>query len=73
MFVYVERERASTSEGGAERESQADSILCMEPDVGLDCTNHEIMTRAEIKSWTLNQLNHPGAPEYCILNGTWTR
>ena len=30
--------------------------------------NHEIMTRAEIKSQTRNQLSHPGAPEEGISN-----
>ena len=30
--------------------------------MGLDPTNCENMTRAEIKSWTLNQQSHPGAP-----------
>ena len=34
----------------------------MEPNVGFDPTNHEIVTRAEIKSRTLNRLGHPGAP-----------
>ena len=51
------------AEGGAkeeaERESQADSVLSMEPALGL----HPV-TQAEIKSWMLNQLSHPGAP--CI-------
>ena len=53
----VERER----EGGRERESQAGSVLSArsELDVGLELTNREIMTWAEIKSLTLNQLNHP--------------
>ena len=33
------------------------------PNAGLKPTNHEIMTRDEIKSQKLNQLSHPGAPE----------
>ena len=33
-----------------------------EPDLGLELTNCEIMTLAEIKSQMLNGLNHPGAP-----------
>ena len=37
-------------------------IVRAEPDAGLDLMNYEIMTWAEIKSWTLNQLSHPGAP-----------
>ena len=28
----------------------------------LDHTTHKIVTSVEIKSWTLNQLSHPGAP-----------
>ena len=47
---------------GREREKgeRIPSRLCTvsaEPDVGLDPTNHEIMTRAEIKSQTLNQVS----------------
>ena len=30
---------------------------------GLDLTNHEIMTRAKIKSQTFNRLSHPDVPE----------
>ena len=43
---------------GAEREEERIpsrlSGVIMEPDVGLELTNHEIMTRTEIKSQTLN-------------------
>ena len=70
MFIYLflrERKRESTNRVGAEREgereSQADSE---EPDVGLELTNSGIMTWAEIKSWTLNQLRHPGAPQIIL-------
>ena len=55
-----------TSGGGAER--GRDRILSSlhavstEPDVGLELTNREIMTPAEIKRQTLNRLHHPGAP-----------
>ena len=38
-----------------------------EPDVGLQLMNLEIMTQAEIKSWTLNQLSYPGALENCYF------
>ena len=31
----------------------------VKPDVGLNLTNCEIMTRAEIKRWTLTRLSHP--------------
>ena len=42
-----------------ERDSQVDSVLSVEPDLGLD-HDPEIMMWAEIKSWTLNQLSHSG-------------
>ena len=47
-----------------------------EPDAGLKLTNREIMTWAEIKSWPLNQLSHPGAPKNIFKSkntsqGTW--
>ena len=50
MFIHFEREREREREsrGGAERERQRiPSRLCTisaEPDVGLEVTNHEIMT-----------------------------
>ena len=50
-------------EGDGKRESQADLALSMEPDMTLLSHDPEIMTRAEIKSRTLNQLSHPGAPK----------
>ena len=60
-----ERERVSTSRGGAkregERESQAGSALS-EPDMVPNSGTIEIMTGAEIKNQMLNQLRHPGAP-----------
>ena len=60
-----ERER-KREEGGTEREGERiPSRLCTaspEPDAGPEPTNRKIMTRAETKSWTLNQLSHPGAP-----------
>ena len=34
-----------------------------EPDVGAQSHDPEIMTCAEIKSWMLNQLSHPGTQE----------
>ena len=52
------------SGGGAERERIPSRLhaVSKESDVGLDLMNYEIMTRAVTKSWTLNQLSHPGAP-----------
>ena len=38
-----------------ERGSQAGSVLAaVQPDVGLELTNRELLTRAKAKSWTLN-------------------
>ena len=60
MFIYFERVRVrqSTSRGGAESEGEREPKQALavgtEPDVGLQVTNHEIMTRAETKSRTLN-------------------
>ena len=55
MFNYSETE--SVSVGGAEREGDKrvpsrSHTGSMEPDGGLDPTNHEIMTRAEARSGT---------------------
>ena len=55
-FYIFERERDSTSGEGAEGEieSQADSPLSREPDVG----DHDLSRRQ-----TLSQLSHTGAPK----------
>ena len=37
-FVNLESVRGGGVEGGRERKSQADSVLSMEPDMGLDIT-----------------------------------
>ena len=54
-----ERQRESASKGGAEREGDTESeagsrlqAVSTEPKVGLDFTNHEIMTRAEVRYLT---------------------
>ena len=63
LFIYCERVRAG--EGQREKRERIPSRLHtvgMEPDVGLEPVNREIMTRAEIKTQTLHQLSHPGAP-----------
>ena len=69
MFIF-DRDRECVSRGEAERGGQriwsrlyTDS---REPDVGLKPMNHEIMTWAKIKSRTLNQLSHPGAPIFIL-------
>ena len=72
MFIYFERERERKRERECtgkwqrerEREWERENFkqnFCTsaEPDVGLDLTKCEIMTWAEIKSQTLNQLRHP--------------
>ena len=70
--VYLFWERASTCQGGAEREGERIPArlhtVRVEPDAGLELMNHEIMTWAETKSGTLNRLSHPGVPRsYRIL------
>ena len=71
-FTYFERQR----ERGKEREKPKKvprSALSTGPDVGLDPTNHEIMTWAKIKNQMLNWLSHPGAPNYlCFWLLSWT-
>ena len=52
--MYFERER------GRERIPSRVPAVILEPDTGLHLMNHEIMTTAEIKTWPLNQLSHPG-------------
>ena len=67
-----ETETALVGEGKRERgRERIPSRLCTvstEPTVGLEPTNHEIMTSAEIKSQTLNHMSHPGAPVGSVLN-----
>ena len=58
MHVGVVRGR----ERGRERIPSKLWAVSTQPDAGLKPKKHEIMTRAEIKSWTLNQLSHPGTP-----------
>ena len=50
MFIYFERERPSTSKGGAERERGRHRIpsrlhtVSTEPDMGLELMNGDIVT-----------------------------
>lgn len=70
MFIYLvilERERERASRGGAERETgdRIPSRFCAastEPNAGLELTNNEILTGAEIKSQKPNRLKYSGAP-----------
>ena len=57
VLIYLERERMCTchwGRGRERRENPEQTRVRTEPDVGLDLTNHEIMTRAEIRNQTLN-------------------
>ena len=59
-----DREGERTSRGGSEREGKRESHTdSVEPNVGLKPMNHEIITQAETKSQTLNQLSHPNTLE----------
>ena len=66
--LYIPREcmhiHAWGREGaGGGREKIPSSLhASAEPDTGLPSHDHEMMTRAGIKSQMLNQLSHPGAP-----------
>ena len=76
MFYFWERERQSASRGEAEREGDTESkagsrlwAVSTEPDVGLEPTDHKIMTWAEARrltDWATQ------APQYAlILKGMW--
>ena len=59
MFIYFERDRVWAGEGQREREGDTESeagsrlwTVSTEPNVGLEPTNCEIMTRAEVGSPT---------------------
>ena len=57
--------------GGGEAEGENLSTRlsdeCKAPRWALDLRTHEIMTCAETKSRSLNQLSHPGAPgQFCV-------
>ena len=61
-----ERERENIKRGGAERRGRQRipsrlHAVSTEPNVGLDPTNHEVMTGAETESQRLNRWSHPGA------------
>ena len=78
MFIYLFWKSESKHEKGGKRErgripSRLRTVSA-EPDTGLNPTNREIVTLAEIKSWTLNWRSHPSAPGHLILkNATWLR
>ena len=51
-----------TCKGWAEREGETESQAGSVLSAGIDPTNYEIMTIAEIKSQMFKQLSYPGAP-----------
>ena len=68
LFIYFERERATCSSREGQREGEREN-----PRQALHCQHRsrcsaqshycEMMTCAEIKSWTLSWLSHPDAPK----------
>ena len=69
MFIF---ETDSVSRRGAERENPTRApAISAEPDAGAELTNHEIMTRAEIKSRTLNRVSHAGTPRVYFILRKW--
>ena len=72
LFIFCVCERQHMHHWGRDREGERESIpsrvwSCAEPLSGLHLTNCEIMTWAKIKSPTVNQLSHPGAPSLLLL------
>ena len=68
FYLFIserERARAWAREGqrGRERIPSRVHAVSTGPDVGLDLTNCESVTWAEVQSQTLNWLSHPGTPE----------
>ena len=66
------RERESTLTGEGQREmktqnpKQAFCAVSIEPDAGVEPTNYEIMTQANIK-----RLSHPGTPGWLFNLDCW--
>ena len=73
LFIW---ERACTWVWGRGRKREAERIWSR---LHTECRasfraqshDHEIMTRAETKTWTHNQLSHPGAPTTCNILKTY--
>ena len=61
-----EKEKVGAGQREMGRDNPKQALYCQGTDPGLELTSGEIMTWAEIKSWMLNQLSHPGAP-HCPL------
>ena len=66
LFTYFfERDKEQVGKGRereGDREPSRLHAVGTEPKAGLELTNCDIMTWAETKSQTLNQLSHPGGP-----------
>ena len=66
IYLFWKRERARAGEGQTEREGERISsrfhTVSTEPNMGLELTNHELMTWAEIKNQMSNEVSNPGAP-----------
>ena len=69
FYLFWEKERESVCTGGAESEGERERIPSRlhTVSVGLEPTNHEIMTWAEIKNQALNWLSHPGTLKKPLL------
>ena len=66
LFILRERERKHEQGRGREGERIPSRLhaVSAEPKTGLNLTNYEIMTWAEIKNQILNWLSNPGAPNF---------
>ena len=64
LFILLEHEQGRSRCG--ERIPRRLYAVSVEPDVGLDPMNCELMTWPEIKSWMLNRLSHPGTPNLLV-------
>ena len=67
FILRVYASRVGTKKWERERIPSRLWDVSTELNVGLELTNHEIMTWAEIKSQRLNQLSHPGTPPLTFL------
>ena len=63
-------EDVGRGEAGVERIPSRPRAVSTEPDAGLKLTNHEIVTRAEMKSGSPNRPSHPGAPTHSFELGS---
>ena len=73
VYLFILREQVSRggAERGRERIPSTLHDVSPEPDMGINPTNQETMTRHEIKSQTLNRLSCSGAPGSAFTAVTW--